>query len=98
MMAEHLKALDISDMPEVRRLAEEVSTTREARILCTPNGDLAVVSPLGRGTRRNGHVKTEADLSAFRSAAGGWKDVDTDRLVEDIYETRRRSNRPPVEL
>jgi hypothetical protein len=97
-MAERLKALDISNMPDVRRLAEEVSATRESRILRSSNGDLALVSPLAKSTRRHGRGKTEADLSAFRSAAGGWKDVDTDRLTEDIYETRRRSNRPPVEL
>ncbi len=33
-----------------------------------------------------------ADYEAFRSAAGGWKDVDTDRLLNDIYADRRRTN------
>ena len=42
--------------------------------------------------------KTEKDLEAFRSAAGSWKDVDTDKLMADIYESRRHSSRPPVEL
>jgi hypothetical protein len=26
---------------------------------------------------------------AFRSSFGGWKDVDTHRLVTDIYESRK---------
>lgn len=33
-----------------------------------------------------------------RSAGGGWADLDTDQLIEDIYESRRISSRPPVEL
>ena len=53
------------------------------------------MSDASRVSRR---VKTEADYEAFRAAAGSWKDVDTDRLIEDIYESRRRSSRPPVEL
>ena len=35
--------------------------------------------------RRRGHAKTEADYAAFRSAAGGWKDlIDIDRFIEAI--------------
>jgi hypothetical protein len=44
-------------------------------------------------------VGTAEDYAAFRSAARGWKDlVDVDRFIEDIYESRRISTRPPVEL
>lgn len=48
--------------------------------------------------RRRGRTLSEADLEAFRSAAGGWSDIDTDKLIENIYESRRISTRPPVEL
>ncbi len=41
---------------------------------------------------------TAAHYEAFRQAAGSWADVDTDKLIEDIYATRRRSNRPPIDL
>jgi hypothetical protein len=61
------------------------------------NGERAVVKAL-RSTRRRRREKTEADYEAFRSAAGGWKDVDTDKLIEDVYADRRISDRPPVEL
>lgn len=47
---------------------------------------------------RRSRKKIEADYQAFRSAAGSWHDVDTDKLTEDIYESRRISSRPPVEL
>ena len=43
--------------------------------------------------------KTKADYEAFLSAAGGWKDlVDTEKLKKDIYESRKISTRPPIEL
>ena len=37
-------------------------------------------------------------LEAFRRAAGSWSDVDTDKLVEEIYQRRQRAERPPVNL
>ena len=40
---------------------------------------------------------TPEAIEAFKSAAGGWRDVDTDALIADIYE-RRKVSRPPVDL
>ena len=48
-------------------------------------------APLRRGKR------TPETLEAFRRAAGAWKDVDTDRLIADIY-ARRKASRPLLEL
>lgn len=98
-MAEHAKSIDISDVPEILRLAEEVRRAGEPRILRKDGEDLAVVVPLPEpASKRRGRTKTEADYEALRRAAGGWSDVDTDKLIADIYEDRRRSSRPPVEL
>jgi hypothetical protein len=55
------------------------------------------VVPL-RPARRKVQAETEADYEAFRSAAGRWSNIDTDKLIEDIYESRTISLRPPVEL
>jgi hypothetical protein len=96
-MAEHLKSIDITDMPDVLRLAEEVRASDEPRILRRDSEDIALVVPLPSRSKRRGKRKMEADYEAFRSAAGSWKDVDTDALIADIYEDRRRSMRPPVE-
>jgi len=54
--------------------------------------------PARRVPAKKKREKTQADYEAFKSAAGGWKDIDTDKLIADIYVSRRRSNRPPVEL
>lgn len=99
-MAEHAKPIDISDIPELLQLAEEVHRSHEPRVLRRNTEDLAMVVPLP-GTKkadRHARAKTEADIEAFHAAAGSWVDVDTDKLIENIYATRRRSNRPPVEL
>ena len=42
--------------------------------------------------------KTTSDYEAFLSAAGSWEDMDADAFLADVYESRRRSTRPPVEL
>lgn len=72
----------------------------EPRILRKDGEDLAVIAPLPQPKRRKGsHKPSDADLAAFRSAAGGWKDlIDIDQFIEDVRESRRISSRPPVEL
>lgn len=99
-MTERTRSMDISDTPELLRLAEHVHRSHEARVLQRNGKDLAMIVPLPRPPKkRRGKEKTEADYAAFRHAAGGWKGlVDTDKLKEDIYESRRISSRPPIEL
>jgi hypothetical protein len=99
-MAAHLKSIDISDAPQLLQLAEEVHRTHESWVLRRDGEDLALVVPLPAPAtkRRRSRIKTEADFAAFRSAAGSWSDVDTDRLLADIYADRERSDRPPVDL
>ena len=98
-MAKELTPIDVTHAPELLRLAEEVATTRRPRVLRKDSEDIAVLMPLSPARkRRTNRVKTEADYEAFRSAAGSWRDVDTDKLIEEIYESRSASSRPPVEL
>lgn len=92
--------LDISAMPELRRVAEEVARSGRVRVL-TENGKVvAEIVPLNRLKSRKLRPRklTEAQLDAFRSAAGGWQDVDTEKLVADIYASRDQVGRPPVAL
>ena len=95
-MPETYKPIDISNDPELLKLAEEVHTTHTPRILRRDDEDLAVLMPVKPKRTRKG--KTAKDLEAFRASAGGWKDVDTDKLIADIYESRRHAFRPPIEL
>lgn len=98
-MARELKAIDVSTVPELLRLAEEVHNTQEPRVLRRAGEDLALLTPVKPASkRRRKREKTQADYDAFRAAAGGWKDVDTDKLIADIYADRQISTRLPVEL
>ena len=98
-MAEQPESIDITNVPEILRLAEEVHRAGEPRILRSNGQELALVAPLPQSKkRRRGRVLSESDYAAFRSAAGGWKDIDTDTLIKNIYESRRIPSRPPIDL
>ena len=99
VMARAPRPIDIGNLPELLHLVEEVRGSEEARVLRNDGEDLAILTPLrAPSKRRSRRVKTKADYEAFLAAAGSWKDVDTDKLVADIYESRRRASRPPVEM
>ena len=99
-MQRDLKHIDISNVPELLRIAEEVRITNQPRILRRDSEDLAVLMPVTPSLQRR--VKreiTEADYEAFLTAAGSWKGlVDADKLIADIYEISIISSRPPAEL
>ncbi len=58
---------------------------------------LAILKP-ARAVPRRRRKKSSADYKAFLSAAGTWQEVDTEKLIADIYASRRRSTRPSVQL
>jgi hypothetical protein len=102
-VAQDFEALDISDNPDLLRLAEEVRRSKTPRVLQWHGEDVAIVIPptddaKRRAKRSTIKRKSAADIEAFLSSAGGWKDVDTDRLKADIYESRRLSTRPRPDL
>ena len=96
-MPQKLKLVDVTNAPELLHLAEEVHRSNIAHVLKRGDEPLVRVVPVRRSPRRRDG--TSADHEAFLSSAGGWKGlVDTDKLVSDIYESRRLSSRPPVNL
>ncbi len=95
MPRKEIKHIDISNIPELLLLAKEVKDTKEPVVLRQNGEDLATLSPITKPSRK---AKTKEDYEAFRSAFGGWKDVDTDKLIADIYADRAISDRPPVDL
>ena len=101
-MSRHLTPVDIRTLnpTALLRLVEEVNTTKQPRLLKRESKTLAMLMPVGTAIKpRKSKAKTKADDEAFRSAAGSWKEVDTDSLLKNIYADRRRANtRPPVTL
>src|SRR5437667_12481910 len=95
----HPTPIDISNIPELVRIAEEVEATKTPRELKRQNKTVAVIIPARKPSAQKKRAKTKADYEAFKSAAGGWKDlVDIDKLKQDISESRKISTRPPIEL
>lgn len=96
-MATEIKAIDVGDLPELARLAEEVRESGEPWILRRDGEDLAIVRPLRKRARKR--TKKISDHEAFLSSAGSWKGLgDPDKFIEEIYERRQHAGRPPVEL
>jgi len=80
-------------------LADEVRRTNRHLILKRAAEDIAVISPVKKTMKRSPiKKKSAADMDAFWSAFGAWKDVDTERLKADNYESRRLSTKPRPEL
>ena len=74
-MAEEATAIDISSMPEVARLAQEVAKTGRPHVLRQEDRDVAVLSPARpRRGRLKGKAVTQADIDAALSVAGAWRD------------------------
>jgi hypothetical protein len=77
-MAKERSAIDISDIPELARLAEEVSKTCTPRTLRRGNVVIARIVPAAPRQANpragdQGASKAAADIEAFRAAAGSWK-------------------------
>ncbi len=96
-MKKELKTIEISNMPEVLRIVDEVRKSKTPRILSRRRKALAVLRPL-EDKRKRAKSKAKKKFEAFLASAGSWKDVDTDKLIKDIYESRKISFRPPIQL
>lgn len=96
-MAKESQLLDISDNPQLSRLAAEVSSSQVCIVLVKDGEELAEIRPAKRRIARD-PGKAEKALEAFRSAAGGWRGlIDSEQLKRDL-KAARGSDRPPVQL
>ena len=59
------------------------------------DGTAVLLQPAPEAAPRQRRAKSKADYEAFLSSFGAWKDVDTDKLIKEIYEQRKRCTRPP---
>jgi PHD/YefM family antitoxin component YafN of YafNO toxin-antitoxin module len=82
----------------LEEVLDRVFHEHEEVLIENSNGELAVLKPAPKKRRKSKREITEEDRQAFLSSAGGWSDVDIDEFIQDIYESRRMSSRPPVEL
>jgi hypothetical protein len=92
-MVKERKYIDISNVPELRRLAEEVLGTQRPQVLVMEGEELAIVSPAkpAKKSRPRGKILTEDD-SLFKligiGASGGPGDVSENKhkYLAEAYE------------
>lgn len=98
-MRREMKTTDISNVPELIRLAEEVRRTAVPRLLRRENEDLAILVPAKPAVpRKRKKLMSKADYDAFCSAFGGWRGIGVDDALKSDLTSERGSDRPPVRL
>lgn len=93
-MSTHAAPVDISNNPELIRLAEKVRMTRESLPLKKDDETIAVLVPVTLEKKATPIFpkKRKADSEAFMSSAGGWKDTDVQRIqkASKVIEAKRK--------
>jgi hypothetical protein len=97
-MTRETAAIDISTMPDLAQLAEEVARTRIPRLLRRGDEDIAVLSPARPKRRPRGKRVTQADIDAALSVVGSWKDIEAAETLKRELDEARSDNSPPVTL
>ena len=85
-MSSHLTPIDISNMPELARIVEEVAATQQPRELKRDNKIVAVLSPaVSENTKK---------WKTIRATFGSWRDLDAVELIANIHRWREEGSRP----
>jgi len=96
-MAEGLKTIDVSNMPEALEIARRVQQTNEAQVLSINGENIAVVMPLpmAASSPRKGRSFTKED-SLFKLIGIGHSGISggiSEKKHEYLLETNRRQHR-----
>ena len=97
-----MDSIDVRNNPELERLADEIRTTRRSRVLRRGSQDLAIVMPIEDHTISEAKddpqgVWTSYDPELVRIALaatmGSWSDLNTDKMISDLYRAREKGSR-----
>jgi hypothetical protein len=88
-MTTEIKRIHVTLDSESTPLLEAAS---EHPVLLEKDGELY------RFSREKKKELSQDAYTAFRSAAGGWADVDSEHLKKMVYASRQLRTRPPVDL
>ena len=91
-MAQQLASVDISTIPELARLADEVQRTRQARVLRRDGEDVALlvpVMPLPRRRAKKTLSRRFPDIASLAGAAGSLPRPLTWQEIEEIVRDER---------
>jgi hypothetical protein len=91
-MSRHLTPIDISHIPALIDLVEEVEATKKPRALKRADKVVAVLSPVV-GSEKN-TTSADADYQSSLAAIGSWSDLEADELIANISRWRAEGSRP----
>ena len=87
-------SVNVTGHPDLEALVAEVSRghvcklTRDGETVATVSAPRRRREPIDALGRPPGWKPSEEDIAAALSVAGAWKDVDTDKMIADIYRGR----------
>jgi len=86
-MAAHPTPIDISTMPDLVQIVEEVAATKTPRELKRDNQIVAVLVP--------SDTKRKTSIQEALALAGAWKDLPSDEMEEKLDRIRHQSAPTP---
>jgi hypothetical protein len=87
--------IDISNMPDLARLAEEVEATQKSRILKRHKKTVAILMPVEPVLT----PKKQQAIEETLALAGSWSDLDWNEMLASLDRIRHSSKpTPPLEL
>ena len=92
-MSSILTPIDISKMPDLLDLVEEMEATKKPRELKRDDRVVAVLSPVLEWDK-DAPRPTKADYQKSLAAIGSWSDLDPDELIAKISRWREEGSRP----
>ncbi len=99
-MSSNLTPIDISHLPDLIRIAEEVKATKTPRELKRDSKTVAILMPVEAvGKSKKKQTRSQNNYQRFLAAAGSLKGlIDAEQLKKDIYESRKIITRPAIRL
>src|SRR5438105_2707774 len=101
-MTKHLIPIDISHLPDLLRLVEEVKTTHKPRLLKRKNENVAILMPVDTAEQTETSHAQEQDIwasyhpkqvqQALQHSAGTLEGVDRETLLTDIAAQRHQDS------
>jgi len=81
----HPTPIDISNLPDLVRIAEEVEATKTPRELVRDNKPVALLTPI---------YGSKAKWEKIKATFGSWNDLDADELIATLSRWRKEGSRP----
>ena len=88
--------IDISHLPDLKRLAQEAKKTGKPYLLRENSHDVALLTPIDTESKQQTNRQAIEETLAL---AGSWKDLDFDDMIEQLDRIRHESKpTPPLAL